>query len=116
MKRLSLNKKGLKRLAAVLLTVLALWGSAPAFAEGDKPAPGVTPPLQTYINLKASGVVVSYSASPEVLDKMVYDSLAISVLDENNQKINFDRGDIALSYNRSPGDQKVTVTFKGRDS
>ena len=110
-----LRQQGLRCLLAVFLTMFMLWGSSPAFAAGNEPMPSVLPPQSTYINLKASGAVVNYSANPETLDKMVYDSLAINVMDEKSQKINSSREDIVLSYNRSPGNQKVTVTYKGNE-
>ncbi|WP_392886657.1 hypothetical protein [Eubacterium limosum] len=110
-----LRQRGLKCLLAVFFTMFMLWGSGPVFAESNEPMPSVLPPQSTYINLKASGAVVNYSASPETLDKMVYDSLAINVMDEKSQKINSSREDIVLSYNRSPGNQKVTVTYKGNE-
>lgn len=109
------KNRGVRRILAVLLTVLMLWGSSPVWAEGNEPMPSVTPPEASYVNLKASGAVVDYSTNPETLDKMVYDSLAINVIDGNSQKISFSREDIALSYNRSPGNQKVTVNFKGNE-
>ena len=77
-----LRQQGLRCLMAVFLTMFMLWGSSPAFAAANEPMPSVLPPQSTYINLKASGAVVNYSANPETLDKMVYDSLAINVMDE----------------------------------
>ncbi|WP_195268183.1 hypothetical protein [Eubacterium sp. 1001713B170207_170306_E7] len=106
------QKREFKRILAALLTVLMLWGGGVVWAEGNDPVPSVTPPVLTHINLKATGAVVNYSANTETLDRLVYDSLAITVLDDNEHKINFSRENIALSYNRSPGNQKVTVTYK----
>ncbi|KNZ41290.1 hypothetical protein [Acetobacterium bakii] len=65
--------------------------------------------------LKANPPSVGYSADIPTLDKSVYDDLAISVVDENANKITFAPSDIALAYNHAVGSQTVAVTYKGND-
>lgn len=103
-----MNRKSIlytnKWISLVLIT-LFLFGSGIVNAEEDIHF--------TTINLKSTGAQVNYTDNIDSLDKMVYDALNISILDENNKKVVFSRSDIILSYIRSPGTQKVTVTYKG---
>ncbi len=71
------------------------------------------PKKDTLLVLKANPPSVGFSSDPGILDKAVYDDLAISVVDADSNKIDFSPSDITLTYNRAIGTQTVTVSYKG---
>ncbi len=56
-----------------------------------------------------------YSSNSSTLDEEIIQELAIVVVDENNNKIDYKTSDIELTYNREPGEQEVSVTYKGNE-
>ena len=93
---------------------------SPSTATGNVEITGkIDPPAptkeNTTINLAKPPLEVAYTTDSGKLDAAVYQVLGIQVVDSKNKAINFTTTDIELSYNREPGDQPVTVKYKGTD-
>ncbi|PKM59657.1 MAG: hypothetical protein CVU99_12255 [Firmicutes bacterium HGW-Firmicutes-4] len=93
---------------------------SPSTATGNIEITGkVDPPAptkeNTSVNLAKPPVEVAYTTDSGKLDAAVYQALGIQVVDSKSKAINFTTTDIELSYNREPGDQPVTVKYKGTD-
>jgi hypothetical protein len=58
---------------------------------------------------------VEYDDNAGDLDDAIYDNLEIDIVDEDNNKIEYDRNDIELDYNREVGEQEVLVKYKGNN-
>lgn len=59
---------------------------------------------------------VEYDDNAGDLDDAIYDNLGIDIVDEDNNKIEYDRNDIELEYNREVGEQEVLVKYKGNNT
>ncbi len=93
---------------------------SPSTATGNVEITGkVDPPAptkeNTSINLAKPPLEVAYTTDSGKLDVAVYQALTIQVVDSKGKAINFTTTDIDLSYNRVPGEQPVTVKYKGTD-
>lgn len=73
------------------------------------------PRTETRVILSANPPVVNYTGDSAKLDLAIYQALEIVVVDGSNKQISFTAADIELSYNREPGNQDVTVKYKGND-
>jgi hypothetical protein len=58
---------------------------------------------------------VDYDNNTTNLDEAVYQDLCVAVVDDNNNKIQFNRDDIELDYTRAVGEQEVVVKYKGNN-
>ncbi|KAF5089569.1 Bacterial Ig-like domain [anaerobic digester metagenome] len=93
---------------------------SPSTATGNVEITGkVDPPAptkeNTSINLAKPPIEAAYTTDSGKLDATVYQALTIQVVDSKGKAINFTTTDIELSYNRVPGEQPVTVKYKGTD-
>jgi hypothetical protein len=71
------------------------------------------PKKETRLVLKVNPPSVGFSSDNAVLDKAVYDDLAIQVVDGDANKVSFSPSDITLTYNHAVGTQNVVVAYKG---
>jgi len=50
------------------------------------------------------------------LDDAIYEDLELDIVDKDNNKIEYDRNDIELEYDREVGEQEVLVKYKGNNT
>jgi hypothetical protein len=58
---------------------------------------------------------VEYDDNTGDLDDAIYDDLELEIVDGDNNKIEYDRNDIELEYDREVGEQEVLVKYKGNN-
>ncbi|MGL4606229.1 MAG: hypothetical protein ACRCU3_02080 [Eubacteriaceae bacterium] len=63
--------------------------------------------------LAANPPQINYNKDAAKLDDNVYQGLNIQLVDENNNKIDFKKDDIQLTFNHGVGTQTVKVQYKG---
>lgn len=59
---------------------------------------------------------VEYDDNDGNLDDSIYEDLEIDLVDEDKNKIEYDRNDIELEYNHEIGEQEVLVKYKGNNT
>ncbi|MBC3889355.1 hypothetical protein GH810_13650 [Acetobacterium paludosum] len=87
-------------------------GNVTITGKTDPPIPAKE---NTSVSLTKSPPGVIYNSNSVKMDADVTAALGIQVVDSKNNKINFSSSDIEISYNRTAGDQPVTVKYKGTD-
>ena len=59
---------------------------------------------------------VEYDDNTGNLDDAIYEDLELDIVDKDNNKIEYDRNDIELEYDREVGEQEVLVKYKGNNT
>ncbi|WKY45903.1 hypothetical protein Q5O14_07355 [Eubacteriaceae bacterium ES2] len=72
-------------------------------------------PQNSYLILSANPVEVAYNKNSQILDDSIIDALNISLVDVDNNPIDFQSSEITLNYNHEQGGQEVEVRFSGND-
>lgn len=76
----------------------------------------ITKARDTRVVLTSNPGDVTLQGSKDAMDNALYNVLGIQVVDSQSNKINFNQGDISMSYNMAVGTQDVTVRFGGNDN
>jgi|LGVF01.2.fsa_nt_gb hypothetical protein len=69
----------------------------------------------TSVVLSSTPVSVKYTTDATTMNAEIEKALTIQIIDSNKNNIDFTKDDLELSYNQAPGDQPITVKYKGND-
>jgi hypothetical protein len=72
-------------------------------------------PQDSYLVLSAHPIEVAYNKNSQILDEAIIDALNVSLVDADNNPIEFQSSEITLSYSHAKGGQEVEVRYSGND-